>query len=410
MRLRWELCGLTIGGVVLAALGLQAAAPPASGASAAARPPRVWGPITYPCRVTYIGGFFPELCSTSLAPAQVSEMTYDRGSKSDPAWSPDGTRLAFVRGATGNGEIYIQNWWGVRCTTDACHALGKSRRIASGGEPAWSPSGARIAFVSRRGGNADIYLARDRGGGERRLTTSPADETQPAWSPNGKTIAFTRASTIRLVGVDGSNERSLGPGSSPAWTPDGKRLAFEQDGDIWVMNVNGTRRTRLTSTPNVSETSPSWSPHEGALAFAGRSSDGVDTVFVRHPSGVLQRIVISGDMERPFTQLSVDWQPVRVLVATVSARKPIVSFRDAAGRRVSTVRAGAWALAYVDRSRRHGIRLSTGPLSDLTVPWVGTRWRASFTGKAGTLQPGTLRYWCPRHPQERGTLRIVDRP
>jgi hypothetical protein len=176
------------------------------------------------------------------------------------------------------------------------------------------------------------------------------------------------------------------------------------------MNANGTRRTRLTNTPNVSETSPSWSPHAGALAFAGRSSEGVDIVYVRHPSGVLQRIVINGDKERPFTQLSVDWQPVRVLAATVSTRKPFVSFRDAAGRRVSTVRAGVYALGYVDRSRRHGIRLSTGPLSDVTVPWVGIRWPTSFTGKAASLQPGTISYWCPRHPQERGTLRIVDRP
>jgi len=414
MRLRAVVTALTAGVVALAILGLRPAGGSAEVASSAKSLPHVRGSIAYICRVAYLDGSYPEICLIEgNNPPGPNSITYDKGPKRDPAWSPEGERLAYVRGTLGNGQIYTLNYWGTSCPEeqDFCLTLGKTQRVAAGEEPAWSPSGTKIAFVSRRNGNADVYVVGASGGAERRLTTGPEDDTAPAWSPNGKTIAFTRGSSIRLVNADGSHDRPFGAGTNPAWSPNGKQLAFEFSGDIWLANSNGGGRRSLTSTPEFQEKSPTWASDGRAVAFAAQSPDGVDAVYVRHFGGPLQRIVLNGDQERPFVQTNIDWQHVRVLVATVSDRKPYVSFRDAYGRRIKTIRAGAWALAYVDRSRRHGITFSWGPISSETVPYVGRRWPNPVPWRSLTLmRPGVYRYWCRAHPRERGTYRVISRP
>jgi hypothetical protein len=413
MRLRAVVTALIAGFIALAILGLRPAGGSAKVAASAASLPHVRGSIAYVCRVRYLDGSFPEICLIAgNNPPGPDSITYDRGPKRDPAWSPDGERLAYVRGGPGNGQIYTLDYWGTNCPQeeDYCYTRGKTRRVAAGEEPAWSPSGTKIAFVSRRNGNADIYVVGAGGGAERRLTTSPEDDSAPSWSPKGKTIAFTRGSTIRLIDADGAHDRPFGAGTHPAWSPNGKQLAFEYGGDIWLANANRAGRRSLTSTADLQEKSPVWATDGRAVAFAGQSLDGVDAVYVRHFGGPLQRIVLNGDFERPFVETDIDWQQVRVLVATVSARKPFVSFRDGRGRRVKTIRAGAFALAYVDRSKRHGITFSTGPLSDSSVPFVGRRWPNPVSWRSlAILRPGVYRYWCPAHPRERGTYRVIDR-
>jgi Tol biopolymer transport system component len=284
MRIRLVVASLTVGFLALAILGLRPGGAPARRASSTAVVPQVRGSITYVCRVEYLDGSFPELCSISGYPPGPDVMTFDKGPKRDPAWSLDGNRLAFVRGVLGNGQIYTLNFWGTRCPEeeDRCYTLGKTRRVVAGEEPAWSPNGTKIAFVSRRSGNADIYVVGDRGGTERRLTATPEDDSSPSWSPNGATVAFTRGSTIRLVDVGGSHDRLFGAGGNPAWSPNGKQLAFEYRGDIWLANSNRSGKRNLTNTPDVQEKSPSWSADGGAVTFAGHTPNGADVVFIRH--------------------------------------------------------------------------------------------------------------------------------
>jgi Tol biopolymer transport system component len=134
-------------------------------------------------------------------------------------WSPDGTRIAFARkpdwcsdrGGTrpcagSHSDIYVMN-------ADGSGTRKLTHNARQNAEPAWSPDGRRIAFVSRRDGNAEIYVMNADGSGKRNLTRNPAKDVRPSWSPDGQKIAFVSDRDGRLeahvMNADGSGQRSL---------------------------------------------------------------------------------------------------------------------------------------------------------------------------------------------------------
>jgi hypothetical protein len=377
------------------------------------------GSFTFPCYVQYPYGSAPELCWDD------DPITADKVATHDPAWSADGTRLAYERG----GTIYARGVW----KTPHGDWGGTPRRVVSGYQPSWSPSGDQLAYSGRHGGNLDVYLARDDGGGVRRLSSSPDDDVGPAWSPNGKTIAYARGSTIRLVEVNGSRDRRLGDGRNPDWSVNGKRLAFEHEGDIWLASTDGSGRRNVTRTPDLYETSPTWAPDARAiLAYAGRLPSGEIGLYTQSVGGRATRVLAEPLRDRPPLEPVIDWQPVRILVVTVSVKKPILSLRDATGKLIRTLRPGCFVLGYVDRSKRHGITFrGVAPAFDglnpfgveasrRTVKIVGKFWPVAnpergcrYTGPRNRrywLLPGSYRYWDPAHPRIRGGFRVIDHP
>jgi Tol biopolymer transport system component len=211
----------------------------------------------------------------------------------DPVWSPDGTKIAYVTNRDGpspdpSTEIHMVSLDGrndYRLTNDP----------AIDAHPAWNPAAPtpptplaaetpvkqtpRLAFVTDRDGNQEIYALNAETGESARLTDDPGADIEPAWSPDGKTIAFIRrtgaGSQLMLMRADGSDGRTL-PGSPedeghPAWSPDGRRIAFagEAEGarDIYVMNADGSGLQHLTAGPE-DDFDPAWSPDGFWIVFA----------------------------------------------------------------------------------------------------------------------------------------------
>ena len=144
-------------------------------------------------------------------------------------------------------------------------------------EPAWSPDGTRIAFGSGRSGSLDIYVMSANGTGTRRLTSTREDDSHPTWSADGREIAFARAEDVYVMSADGSNARRISDPQAaeaePAWSPSGRWIAYVRRDpgtdvrDLWVMRPDGSGQRRVTSL-HARSVNPAWSPDSTRLAFA----------------------------------------------------------------------------------------------------------------------------------------------
>jgi Tol biopolymer transport system component len=149
---------------------------------------------------------------------------------------------------------------------------------ASHTNPAWSFDGSMLAFVSNRGGRSGIWVL-DSTGIAVTLTTGFANDFGPRWSPDGQSLVFFSPvegkTQLFRINIDGTHLRSITAGSpgdyDPDWSPDGSRIAFaskrEDIAGIWVVNADGTAPIRLTSSTTL-DTNPVWSPDGAMIAFS----------------------------------------------------------------------------------------------------------------------------------------------
>jgi WD40 repeat protein len=214
------------------------------------------------------------------------------------------------------------------------------RRLTHAGldlQPAWSPDGSRIAFVSDGGGgDQHIYVMTADGTNVSRLTDGRFD-LDPAWSPDGSTIAFSSlrdgsAQIATLSTADGSLTVLTDlPGfeAQPTWSPDGRQLAFVSDYvaydfvfDIYTMKADGTGQTRRTQGfamwPNIRYyLHPAWSPDGSMIAFLlGEIISGTSamrfSVTLMTPDGVwLKQLASAGDISwnEALDPGSLTWSP-----------------------------------------------------------------------------------------------------
>ena len=174
---------------------------------------------------------------------------------SGPAWSPDGERIVFTRYFDSSRQIF----------TIGADGSGQRQLTREGGaDPVWSPAGDRIAFT-RRG---ELYVMNADGSGQTRLSGQGGED--PSWSADGSRIAFTRntgsSRQIFTVGADGTGERQLTRegGRHPAWSPDGSDIAHTVDGNLFVIGADGASRRQLTRSGGRE---PLWSPDGSRIAF-----------------------------------------------------------------------------------------------------------------------------------------------
>jgi hypothetical protein len=186
------------------------------------------------------------------------------GADADPAWEPNGARLAFIRNQTlrlvnadGTGNVLLLN-------------------IGFAAHPSWSPDGSSLAFTCQLvSGNQDICRVNKDGTGLARLTSDTARDSHPSWSPDGSRIVFstTRFSgfnELAVMNADGSGVIRLSPGTAaiqPAWSPDGTQIAFSAIAcdayagctalGVSVINADGTGLTRISTGQ---DRAPAWRP------------------------------------------------------------------------------------------------------------------------------------------------------
>jgi len=194
----------------------------------------------------------------------VLEPAYDG---SYPAWSPDGSKIAFTSTRDGNSEIYIVD-------ADGRNLKRLTNHPAVDQLPRWSPDGQTLVFESNRDGNTEIYRIGREAGEPQRLTDSPYADRFPVWSPDGKRVAFYRDIArnweVFVMKSDGSDQRNLTNHRErdgvPFWHPDGQRIGFHSTRDgrfqLYTMNVDGSEQRNLSNN-KFHEDLASWS-HDGS--------------------------------------------------------------------------------------------------------------------------------------------------
>jgi Tol biopolymer transport system component len=312
-----------------------------------------------------------DLILASLDGSSYVNLTQQPGSDQSPRWSPDGSRLAFIRIAphsrvqTGirsgqQTDLYVAN-------VDGSPEVPVTDDLEQDLDPVWSPDGSRIAFVRTEGfpdHGSDIFIIDPDAGSDalRRVTNRPAPDYAPTWSPDGFRIAFAcRAgvafddpdhlcvvgangtwldtivadelygpdpewspvsdqiayvcttdlgSGICVVESDGSGHTVLaggdGPHSSPAWAPDGTRVSYIHDGDVYVVDLGDTTVRCLTEDFDLTVEGVDWSPDGESLAIAAGTYL-VSQIYVQDAmdgTGVTRRIVT------PIQGYSPRWRPI----------------------------------------------------------------------------------------------------
>ncbi|HJV74266.1 MAG TPA: Tol-Pal system beta propeller repeat protein TolB [Noviherbaspirillum sp.] len=191
-----------------------------------------------------------------------------------PAWSPDGTKVAYVSFEHKKPVVYVQD-------------LTKSQRTiianykGSNSAPSWSPDGRRLALALSRNGFTQVYITNADGTGLRQLTNTSGIETEPQFSADGQYIYFTSDRSggpqIYRMSVNGGEaQRITFNGSyniSPRVSPDGKTLAFisRREGrfQLYTLDLASGQELRLSDT--TTDESPSFAPNGKYIMYATES-------------------------------------------------------------------------------------------------------------------------------------------
>ena len=220
-----------------------------------------------------------------------------------PAWSPDGSHLAYVSFETGHAAIYVQSLY-----TNQRLMLANFR--GSNSAPAWSPDGKQLAIVLTRDGISSLYIVRPDGSGLRRLTYTDAIDTEPSFSPDGRFLIFAsdRGGSVQIyrMPVDGGfAERLTFEGNnnfSPRYSPDGNSFVFMHStgGQFYIATQDFKTKQIQVLTDVGWEKKPSFAPNGKLILFATESLGHGILATVSSDGRVKQKMIPQqGDIREP---------------------------------------------------------------------------------------------------------------
>ena len=170
--------------------------------------------------------------------AQLRKVMDDTSSATEPAFSPDGSRVAFTSTRDGQAEIYVMD-------ADGTNAARLTNSQAADGDASFTADGQAVVYHSQRTGHRQIFLQPITGSDAAQLTQEPADNSQPTVAPDGETIAF-------VSNRDGNNH-------------------------IWLMSKDGSNQRAFTKSPQTKESAPHFL-RDGSLSYLVEQKESGRTV------------------------------------------------------------------------------------------------------------------------------------
>jgi len=221
-----------------------------------------------------------------------------------PAWSPDGTRMAYVSFQNKKPIVFVQNLSASRQPAPVANYRG------SNSAPAWSPDGRQLAVVLTKDGASQIYLMNPDGSNLRRITFSGTIDTEPFFSPDGQSIYFTSdrggsPQIYRMPAGGGEATRVTFEGDynvSPRISPDGKTLAYitRRSGRFQLMAMDIATRQVQPLTDGQNDESPSFAPNGRMILYASDVERRGVLAAVSSDGRVKQRLTVqAADVREP---------------------------------------------------------------------------------------------------------------
>lgn len=273
----------------------------------------------------------PQVYIINLDTTGLTMLTNMEEGACQPSWSPDGSQIVFISPCQARGEFYENTYRNSSLYIMNADGSGQKTLTTTPGsdfDPAWSPDGKRIAFTSLRDGKKDIYLLDIETGVTIRLTTASGDvqeNSQPSWSPNGKQIAYTvrRFNAYQVWVMDDTGQGNVQLARSgqdfwdyfPVWSRDGQTILFNQRNlpptvvRPWLMSLRyedrGAKSPIRLDLPRPIEDAE-FSPDGLWLAYEGRDNKGNrDVYFMTVTGGNLTRLTSD-----PAADFDPAWRPI----------------------------------------------------------------------------------------------------